>query len=164
MAGWENVPMLRRILVVLTAVCGLTALGAAPAHADSAWGWKIYRASSTTYCGGKMVASYANNTAISINYSRSVTTSEQVSISATISGGTERIGIEIGASNEQTITINDQISMVIPPYTIVNINARLTRETWNLEYRNLIIQSYGTGVSTRPVGMCVSTAPVPGGP
>lgn len=156
--------MLRRVLVVLTAVCGLTAIGAAPANADSAWGWKIYRASSATYCGGKMVASYSNNSSLPINYSRNVTTTETVSISATIGGGTERIGIEIGASNEQTVTISDQISMTIPPYTVVNINARLTRETWHLEYRNLIVQAYGSGVSTRPVGVCVSTATVPGGP
>ncbi|MFB6392155.1 hypothetical protein [Polymorphospora lycopeni] len=107
------------------------------------------------------VSSYANSTQAPVQYTRTTTTTSKVTISASISGGVGVVESEISYTNEQTVSLSEQISLAIPARTVLNLTVRYTQTPWTLSYSGLFGTSHGTAVSRVPVGLCISTITAP---
>jgi hypothetical protein len=72
-----------------------------------------------------------------------------------------KIEAELGYNDEQTVTINETVSLTIQPQTTLNIRTRYSIDHWYLWYRSILIEAYGTGTSVTPVGLCITTSGAP---
>ncbi|MEV0732475.1 hypothetical protein [Polymorphospora sp. NPDC050346] len=152
--------MLRRALLVSATICGFLVAGVTPAQAADG-GWRINRGPATQVCGTTVVSSYANSTQAPVQYSRTTTTTSKVTISASISGGVGVVESEISYTNEQTVSLSEQISLTIPARTVLNLTVRYTQTPWTLSYSGFFGTSHGTAVSRVPVGLCITTITAP---